>query len=131
MSRNKGGRHKKEVKKSRRAELRLTEAEFEKLIQLEEETGVNRSSLFIKRVLENQDFIITKDVLIQLAKVGAEMGKVGNNINQLAKHSNTIIKNHQLPPEIVSQYNDLLELHLVQERELYKVLRQMYRVMKN
>ena len=131
MSRNKGGRHRKEDKKSRRAELRLTEAEFEKLIHLEEETGVNRSSLFIKRVLENQDFIITKDVLVELAKVGAEMGKIGSNINQLAKHANTIIKNHQLPPEIFSQYNDLLGLHLMQERELYKVLRQMYRVMKN
>ena len=69
MSRNKGGRHRKEGKKSRRAELRLTEAEFEKLIHLEEETGVNRSSLFIKRVLENQDFIITKMYLLSLPRL--------------------------------------------------------------
>jgi hypothetical protein len=132
MSRNKGGRPpKNEGQKIKQAHLRLTEDQHKKLMELEDQIGLNRTDLFIKRVLENQDFIITTDVLIQLAKVGAEMGKVGNNINQLAKHSNTIIKNHQLPSEIVSQYNDLLELHLVQERELYKVLRQMYRVMKN
>ena len=81
-------------------------------------------------MLENQDYIVTQDVIIQLAKVGAEMGKVGSNINQLARHANIVIKNHPLPPEIVTQYNNLLELHLAQEAELYKVLRQMYRVMK-
>lgn len=132
MSRNKGGRPpKNEGQKIKQAHLRLTEDQHKALVELEDQFGLSRTDLFIKRVLENQDFIITKDVLVELAKVGAEMGKIGSNINQLAKHANTIIKNHQLPPEILSEYNDLLGLHLMQERELYKVLRQMYRVMKN
>lgn len=131
MSRNKGGRPpKNEGQKIKQAHLRLTEDQHNKLIELENQIGINRTDLFLKRVLENQDYIVTQEVIIQLAKVGAEMGKVGNNINQLARHANIVIKNQPLPPEIVSQYNHLLELHLAQEAELYKVLRQMYRVMK-
>lgn len=131
MSRNKGGRPpKNEGQKIKQAHLRLTEDQHKKLIELENQIGINRTDLFLKRVLENQDYIVTQDVIIQLAKVGAEMGKVGNNINQLARHANIVIKNQPLPPAIVSQYSSLLELHLAQEAELYKVLRQMYRVMK-
>lgn len=131
MARNKGGRPPKhEGQKIKQAHLRLTEDQHKKLIELEKQIGVNRTDLFVKRVLENQDYIVTQDVIIQLAKVGAEMGKIGSNINQLAKHANTVIKNQDLPPQVVSQYNSLLDLHSIQEAELYKVLRQMYRVMK-
>lgn len=130
MSKNKGGRPMILVKKSCRAELRLTEDELQKLLKIEADTGLKRSQLFIKRVLDNQDYLITKDVIQQLAIIGTEIGKVGNNINQLAKHANTIAKNQAVPPEILNQFNEYMNAHLNLQSEVYKVLRQMYRVMR-
>ncbi|MEN0053600.1 MAG: plasmid mobilization relaxosome protein MobC [Mucilaginibacter sp.] len=131
MSRNKGGRPpKNQGQKIKQAHIRLTEDQHKQLLDLENQIGVNRTDLFIKRVLENQDYIVTQDVIVQLAKVGAEMGKIGSNINQLAKHANTVIKNQPLSPAVVGAFNSLLELHIAHEADLYKVLRQMYRVMK-
>jgi cation transport regulator ChaC len=130
MKRNKGGRPEKEVKKSCRVEVRLTEAELNKLKKLEDETGLTRSFLFIHRVLDNQNFIVTRDVIMELAKVGTELGKVGNNINQLAKHANTVAKNQPLTSDSIGIFNKSIDQHLENQNELYKILRQMYRVMK-
>lgn len=130
MNKKKGGRPIKALKKSCRAELRLTENEYQKLLAIEEATGLNRSHLFIARVIEQQDFLITKDVIAELAKVGEEVGRVGNNINQLARHANTIIKRADLPPQIVEAFNVSLATYTSLERDIYTILRQMYQVMK-
>nr|WP_181718654.1 plasmid mobilization relaxosome protein MobC [Pedobacter sp.]QJS06233.1 mobilization protein, MobC [Pedobacter sp.] len=131
MSRNKGGRPQKhEGKKIKQAHLRLTEDQHSQLSKIEVKTGINRTDLFVKRVLENQEFIVTKDLFNQLSSIGGEIGKVGNNINQIAKHANTIIKNHDLPPEILSEFMKMMSVFTERERELYKVFKQLYKLMK-
>jgi len=132
MGRNKGGRPEKkpEDKATQQVHLRLTPKEYTALGQLENDTGLNRTTLFRKRVLENQSFIVTKDVINQLSIIGADIGKVGSNINQLAKHANTITKTHDLPPNIVADFNNQMKIFLEQESELHKLFRLMYRIMK-
>jgi hypothetical protein len=132
MSRNKGGRPvKHEGQKIKQAHLRLTEDQHIILSKLEKETGINRTDLFVKRVLENQSFVITTDVISALSEIGGELGRVGNNINQLAKHANTVSKNNALSPSIFEEHNRLLGEYLKLQSEIHKVLRQMYRVMNN
>lgn len=131
MSRNKGGRPvKHEGQKIKQAHLRLTEDQHKTLVKIEKNTGLNRTDLFIKRVLEDQSFLITKDVVVTLSDLGGALGKVGNNINQLAKHANTVSKNNGLSPEIFKEHGKLMTQYLDFQAEIHKVLRQMYRVMK-
>lgn len=130
MSRNKGGRPEKEIKKSERVEVRLTVDELQKLIELEKETGTNRSILFILRVIENRGFLITKDVIQELSKAGAEMGRVGNNINQLARHANTVFKTGPVPQQVIQDFEQLLAKHIEIESNIYTIFKKMYRAMK-
>ena len=130
MRKNKGGRPEKEVKKSERVEVRLTVDELQKLIELEKETGTNRSVLFILRVIENRGFLITKDVIQELSKAGAEMGRVGNNINQLARHANTVFKTGPVPQQVIQDFEQLLAKHVEIESEIYAIFKKMYRVMR-
>lgn len=129
--RNKGGRPvKHEGQKIKQAHLRLTEDQHKSLLEIEKNTGINRTELFIKRVLDDQKFLITKEVVVTLAELGGALGKVGNNINQLAKHANIASKNNALSPEIFEEQSKLLMQYLEYQTEIHKVLRQMYRVMK-
>lgn len=131
MSRNLGGRPKKlQGQKCKRVEIRLTEQEALMLQQLEKETKISRSRLFVDRILNRQDFFVTADLIQVLSSLGGEVGRVGNNINQLAKHCNTVVKHQQLPPRIVNEFNELMAVYLKEEQEIYKIFRQMYRVMK-
>ena len=131
MSRNKGGRPKKlDGHKCKRIEIRLTEQETVLLQQLEKETKISRSRLFVNRILNQQDFFVTADLIQVLASLGSEIGRVGNNINQLAKHCNTVVKHQQLPSRVVNEFNELMAIYLKGEQEMYKIFRQMYRVMK-
>ncbi|RYX87854.1 plasmid mobilization relaxosome protein MobC [bacterium] len=130
MSKNKGGRpEKNEGKKIKQAHLRLTEEQHEVLLKIERDTGINRTDLFIKRVLDDQSFVITKDVIIELSNIGSELGKVGVNINQLAKHANIVSKNNALSTQIFEEQNRLMQEHLEKQSQVHKILRQMYRVM--
>ncbi len=130
MSRNKGGAPKKEIKKSKRVVVRLTENEQEKLILLEKETGIKRSNLFVLRVIENREFLITKDVIQQLSNAGAEMGRVGNNINQLARHANIVFKTGPVSKHVIQDFEQLLERHIEIEKNIYAIFKNMYRVMR-
>lgn len=130
MSRNKGGAPKKEIKKSKMVMVRLTENEKEKLILLEEETGLKRSTLFVSRVIKNRDFLITKDVIQELSKAGAEMGRVGNNINQLARHANTVFKTGPVPQQVIQDFEQLLAKHIEIESKIYAIFKNMYRALK-
>jgi hypothetical protein len=130
-TRNRGGRPEKHKgKKIKQAHVRLTEEQHLQLAKLEHETGLRRTELFIQRVLEGKDYLITKDVINQLSSIGANVGKVGSNINQLAKHANTITKTHELPPKIVEEFNKHMKLFLEYESEINKLFRQMYRTMR-
>ncbi len=128
---NRGGRPRKETgKKDRRVVVYLTEEELAILVALEKETGLTRSILFIGRVLDEQDYFVTRDVIQQLASIGQSVGRVGNNINQLAKQANLAMKNQYFPPSILEAFNKQMWKHFDNQTELHKLFRQMYRVMK-
>lgn len=130
MGRNIGGRPKMLIgKRDRRIEIRLTEEELIILQKIENETHITRSCLFVNRILHQQDFFVTIDVINELATVGQEIGRIGVNINQMAKHCNTVIKDQSLNPKIAKEFNKLMTEFLEQEREVNKLFREMYRSM--
>lgn len=127
----KSGRPVKAEKRERRIFIRLSHEELVRLLFLENETGNNRSSLFRAIVLNNSNkvFLNARELLKTLNIISGEIGRIGNNINQLARHANTVKKNSNVPIGVVTNFNDLMTEYLLSEQDLHKAFRDIYRLM--
>jgi cation transport regulator ChaC len=121
------------MNKIKRFELRLTEDEHLELLKLEKELGINKTELVRRRVLQNSGKVLVqgRELLAQLDKIGAELGRAGNNINQLAKHTNALNKLGLVPASTVEEFNKLLSVHLNYQKEIEKLMRSLIRLMGN
>lgn len=110
---------------------KLTDEEIDVLLRLQKESGLNRTELIRERVLNNTSGNInTNEIIALFDPIGTELGRAGNNINQLARHANMLNKQHKLDPLIVSSFNILLSEYIKVQSELEKSLRQLIRLMR-
>lgn len=119
-------------KRDRLIKAKLTDEEFSQLLRIQKASGMNRMELIRKRVLGGGTAVTvnTKELLGQLDTIGEELGRSGNNINQLARHANILNRQQRLDPGIVSEFNALFTDYIRIQRELEKTLRQLLRTMK-
>ncbi|WP_107831747.1 plasmid mobilization relaxosome protein MobC [Mucilaginibacter yixingensis] len=114
-----------EGKRTRKIDVRFTEEEYKKVLAMERELGISKTELVRKRLLNEAGMVVVnaQALLGELDRVGTELGRAGNNINQLAHHANTLRIQGSLRPEVVSQFNDLLERYLTLQSKLEVSLR--------
>ena len=80
-----------ELKHSQHITLRLTDIEFELLTNAALETGLSRSG-YLRRLLVEKPITVKYEIVAdmeELKKLAAEFGKIGNNLNQIAKYFHT------------------------------------------
>ncbi len=130
-TRKKSGRPAKVNRRERRIFIRLSHEELERLLFLENETGSNRSSLFRTMVLNNSNkvFLNARELLKMLNVISGEIGRIGNNINQLARYSNIVSKSSNVSAGVVTNFNELMMEYLLIEQDLHKAFRDIYRLM--
>lgn len=130
---NKGGRPAMlSGKRTHIIKAKLTDDEIAVLIRMQQESGLNRTELIRKRVLGGSLVNInTSEIISVFDPIGAELGRAGNNINQLARHANTLSKQHKLDPSIVAIFNTLLTEYIQIQGELEKALRRLLRRLKD
>lgn len=118
--------------KIRRFELRLSEQELKQFLELEKSLGISRSDIVRSRVLKNAANMLVniKELMKKLDSTGAELGRSGNNINQLARHANILHKQGLLSQSIATEFNSLLGEYITIQQELEKIIRQIIRLMK-
>jgi hypothetical protein len=82
-------------------------------------------------VLHNADLTVvnSQELIKYLDAIGAEMGRAGNNINQLARHANVLKLKGDLPPVIVEKFNHLMEAYINMQANLETALRKIIRLM--
>lgn len=120
-------------KRTKIIKARITEDEFNQVLAIEKNLGITRMELIRTRVLYNSNKVLVNagELLKQLDAIGAEMGRGGNNINQLARHAN-ILKNEGLLTEsVVREFNELFGSYITIQQELEKAIRQVIRLMKS
>ncbi|MCY1530418.1 hypothetical protein D9M68_656030 [compost metagenome] len=66
----------------------------------------------------------------KLDAIGAELGRSGNNINQLARHANVLQKQGLLSQSVTIEFSSLLGSYVKVQQELDKIIRQIIRLMK-
>ncbi len=81
----------KELKHSHRIYLRLTDAEYEIVSENAKTTNLPLAE-YVRRQLMNEKLTAKYEIvadLPQLKKLIAEFGKIGSNLNQIARHFNS------------------------------------------
>jgi len=121
----------KDGKRTRKIDARFTEAEYVQITNLEKELGISKTELLRMRLLNQADKVIinSKEMIRILDGIGSELGRAGNNINQLARHANTLRLKNSLTPEVISASNNLLEEYIEIQRSLEKSFRMIIRLM--
>ena len=119
-------------KRTKIIKARLTEDEFKALLIIENAVGITRMELIRQRVLYHTGSILVnaQELLKLLDSIGAELGRSGNNINQLARHANVLNKQGMLNANVASQFNELFTDYIQIQQELEKAIRQIIRLMK-
>lgn len=119
--------------KTCRFELRLTELECNQLKALERASGVSRSDIVRLRVLKNsgRTLINGGELMHKLDALGVELSRAGNNINQLARHANTLDKRGELHALQAFEISRLLGDYTRLQREIEGTMRQMIRLTKS
>lgn len=120
----------KDGKRTRKIDVRFTEEEFAFVLEMEKILGLKRTDLIRMRILQSSKAIINaRELIVQLDQLGAELGRIGNNINQLARYANTLNKRSLLSPQIIERYNVLLAEFIKIEHQLEISLRKVVRSM--
>jgi hypothetical protein len=111
---------------------RLTGDEYKRLLALEKELGMNHTDLIRHRLLDSQhkQLINSREVLTRLDVMGAELGRAGNNINQLARHANILNKRGMLNETLIIEFNLLFREYARIRNETEKSLRQIIRLIR-
>ncbi|MEN5196960.1 plasmid mobilization relaxosome protein MobC [Sphingobacterium faecium] len=118
--------------RNRRFELRLSEAERSQFLELEKSLGISRADIVRIRVLQysKKMLVNTTEIMKLLDSIGAELGRSGNNINQLAKHANTMQQHRMLHPSLIRDLTLLLNEYIKLQRRLEQFFRQLIRLIR-
>lgn len=116
-------------KRDKKITARFTADEYKTIAQLETTLGVSKTDLVRMRLLENAPAVIinAKELITAIDEIGTELGRCGNNINQLAKYANILQKQRKSNPQVMKQFNTLLTGYLERQEQLEISLRQLIR----
>ena len=116
-------------KRTFKIDVRFTEEEYKLISEMESALGISKTKLVRLRLLENGAGIIinAKELIRQLNQIGTELGRSGNNLNQLAHYANVLNLKNILSPVVVERFNLLMEENLKLRAELDKSLRKIIR----
>jgi hypothetical protein len=121
----------KEGKRTKKIDVRFTEAEYKIVLELEKSLGISKTDLVRERLLNiaSKTVVNAKELINQLDRVGLELGRSGNNINQLARYANVLINKGVLSPVVVERFNLLFAQYLENQRSLDAALRNIMRAL--
>ena len=118
--------------RNRRFELRLSEGERAQFLELEKALGLSRADIVRIRVLQHSKKMLvnTTEIMKLLDDIGTEIGRSGNNINQLAKHANTLGQQGILHSTVIRDLAPLLTEYIRLQRKLEQAIRQLIRLIR-
>lgn len=121
----------KNGKRVKKLDVRFTQEEYDLIAAMENEFGISKTELLRMRVLNDAGRIIINgaELLKLLDKEGAELGRSRNNINQLARHANTLKLKGAVSQQVVISFNQLMEEYISIQRSLETSLRKIIRLM--
>jgi len=127
---SKGRPIKAQGKRIRKIDARFTQDEYDTILELEKTMGIRKTDLVRTRLLQDARLTIVnaKELIGLIDSIGTEMGRCGNNINQLAKYANILRKRGVLSPMVSERFNILFEQYIENQKHLEVSLRKIIRI---
>jgi|GEM_PF-5468542 Bacterial mobilisation protein (MobC). len=75
-------------------------------------SGKRTKKVDVRLLKRNTMVINAKAIIDHLDLIGAELGRTGNNINQLARYANTLQKRGSLSMQIMNRFEVLFHKHI-------------------
>ena len=118
-------------KRTKKIDARFTEDEYNLVLEMEKTLGIRKTDLVRNGLLKNSKAVIinAKELIAQLDKSGTELGRSGNNINQLARYANMLTNKKVLSPAVAERFNLLMEQYQANQKDLETALRKIIRMM--
>jgi uncharacterized protein Veg len=128
-----GGRRKLEQNQKRLIKLQahVTAMEYEKLNDQFRATGMRYFSDYLRLLIldkgKTRSITNKQELIKQLDKIGIQINRLGNNINQIAKYANFQLKSGKIDQRTIERFNNLMEDYLKEERNLINAYRALAR----
>jgi len=128
----KQGRPPQEVdKRSKKIDVRLTQQELMLVNTLAKASGIGRGEFIRKRLLAAGDQLLMDSRLMmgELDRLGLELSRSGNNINQLARYANILNRDGLLSPVVADRLILALKNHHGLKLKLETLIRKLIRLL--
>lgn len=121
---------KEKDKRIKKIDARFTQDEYDTILDLEKTLGMRKTDLVRIRLLQDARLTIVnaKELIGFIDSIGTELGRCGNNINQLAKYANILKKKDILSPLVSERFNILFEQYIENQKQLEISLRKIIRM---
>lgn len=122
-----------EGKRTRYIRARVSEEEYTLIRDFWISLGIKESEFLRLKVLKPSSVSIrlnAAEALKRLDDIGSEIGRSGNNINQLARHADFMNKRGLLSGEVIAKFNELFSCYIFLFREMEKSTRKLLRLLK-
>lgn len=116
-------------KKTKYLQARLSEQEYQMLVKTAKELNLSQTELIRARVLNNNQSLLinAKEAIQTLDKISMELNRAGNNINQIARYTNSLKLQEKENNDIISEFNRLFGNYIQTQQDLEKALRKIMR----
>ena len=116
-------------KKTKYLQARLSEQEYQMLVKTAKELNLSQTELIRARVLNNNQSLLinAKEAIQTLDKISMELNRAGNNINQIARYTNSLKLLEKEDNAILKQFNSLFSNYINTQQDLEKALRKIMR----
>lgn len=124
-----GGRKKlpEKEKRKHRIEIKCLEEEKEQIYSMAKLLGITVTDYIVNKALDRGILINRLEIVGEVHKIGTEISRCGNNINQIAKHINSQNKLGISTDSWKEDYNKLLEDYIKTHSELRTTFRSLLR----
>jgi len=109
------------MNRSELVKVRLTQAEKDRLTELSKELKMDLSQCVRSRVFRDIGtlMISSRDFRLATDNIGAQLGKIGSNINQFTRYANSLYNSGQVDPLLLDQFRGAL---LEYKAEMHKLI---------
>jgi hypothetical protein len=115
--------------RTKKIDARFTEDEYKIVEQMEKTLGLRKTDLVRIRLLSNSAALVinAKEFITEINSISLELHRNGKNINQMARHANSLKLQGRLEPDVIGHFLRLMETHTKNQEMLEVTLRKMMR----
>ncbi|WP_319591744.1 plasmid mobilization protein [uncultured Draconibacterium sp.] len=126
---NKGGRPKLSNSEKRIAEIHIVcnKGDKTRIKELAKSYGLTMTEYILRKCFDENVSFNHVEFLKEIHVLGTELSRQGNNINQLAKYTNTLTIEKRLTPEIATRLEEILLEHIKKQEEVRIAFRTLIR----